>query len=249
MSFQTHSGPTCNSDHALSLPSPPLLPNTDVVFLPVFWQLYWTINKPHYKSYTGGVKRRPGGENWARLQPHAIVCLFFFFLQISLYPRSSLHAHAPAMWRPETRTWPLGAEQLHGWDRVVEEVAEAEHGTDEDTWRSAAVLRNRDREAEIKCLLTAVCWISSASSAQADGGEEEGRHSCDLGQREPFGRGYARSSHLPNREPQWLGSEKHDHKSVHVVGAQESKRCSVFLTNNKNKLVQRIEFLKYAFVA
>lgn len=234
MSFQTHSGPTCNSDHALSLPSPPLLPNTDVVFLPVFWQLYWTINKPHYKSYTGGVKRRPGRQTEPDSSHMQSLAFFFFFsLQISLNPRTSLHAHAPAMWRPETRTWPLGAEQLHGRDRVVEEVAEAEHGTDEDTWRSAAVLRNRGREAEMKCLLTAVCWISPASSALADGGEEEGRHSCDLGQREPFGRGYARSSHLPNREPQRLGSEKHDHKSVHVVGAQESKRCSVFLTKQQ----------------
>lgn len=47
--------------------------------------------------------------------------------------RSPLRAHAPAMRRPETRTWPLGAEQLHGRDGVAEEVAEAEHGTDEDT--------------------------------------------------------------------------------------------------------------------
>jgi len=42
--------------------------------------------------------------------------------------------------RPEARTWSLGAEELHGRNWVVEEVAEAEHGTDQNTRGSTAIL-------------------------------------------------------------------------------------------------------------
>lgn len=52
------------------------------------------------------------------------------FRFILLFISVSFGGYKPAVGRPEARTWSLGAEQLHGWNRVVEEMAEAEHGTD-----------------------------------------------------------------------------------------------------------------------
>lgn len=47
------------------------------------------------------------------------------------------------MWRPEARAWSLSAEQLHGRNGVIEEVAEAEHGTDQNTRESTTILKKK----------------------------------------------------------------------------------------------------------
>lgn len=56
------------------------------------------------------------------------------------------HPYVPAVWGPEPRAWSLCTEQLHGRDGVVEEVAEAKHGTNQNTRRSSAVLNTQDEE-------------------------------------------------------------------------------------------------------
>lgn len=49
------------------------------------------------------------------------------------------------MWRPEARAWSLSAEQLHGRNGVIEEVAEAEHGTDQNTRESTTILKKKKK--------------------------------------------------------------------------------------------------------
>lgn len=51
----------------------------------------------------------------------------------------------PAVWGPEPGARSLCAEQLHGRDGVVEEVAKAKHGTNQNSWRSSAVLNTHTR--------------------------------------------------------------------------------------------------------
>lgn len=50
----------------------------------------------------------------------------------------------PPVWGPQAWSRPLGVEQLHGRYRVSEKVAEAEHGTDQHTRRSSAILRHTE---------------------------------------------------------------------------------------------------------
>lgn len=63
------------------------------------------------------------------------------------------------MWRPEARTWSFGAEQLHGRNWIIEEVAEAEHGTDQNTWRSATILKTQNKD-KITCTSYHNCNLS-----------------------------------------------------------------------------------------
>lgn len=54
----------------------------------------------------------------------------------------------PAMGRPEARTRFFGAQQLHGRNWVVEKVAEAEHGTDQNTGGSTTILEADQADAD-----------------------------------------------------------------------------------------------------
>lgn len=60
-------------------------------------------------------------------------------------PQTHIKGCKPAVWGPEARTWSLGAEQLHGRNWVVEEVAEAEHGTNQNTRRSTTILKAHNK--------------------------------------------------------------------------------------------------------
>lgn len=50
----------------------------------------------------------------------------------------------PPVWGPQPLSGSLGAKQLHGRYRVSEKVAEAEHGTDQHTRRTSAILRDTE---------------------------------------------------------------------------------------------------------
>lgn len=66
----------------------------------------------------------------------------------------------PPVWGPQAWSRSLCTEQLHGWYWVSEKVAEAEHGTDQHSRRTSAILRHTQTHYCDKCTVKIRVYIS-----------------------------------------------------------------------------------------